>query len=444
MVKRYDVIIVGAGPAGLMAAKAAGQNGFKVAILEKKPDIARLDRTCGQLIISMNEYYLGDLVTYDDRQKRFNFFINGFSVKYDGPYKNIYSWHLYAPDGHKIELGDVKQQMSKGNDGRIGISYDKEILLHCLLEEVQAHNVDIFPATHVEEVTVKEGRVEVEAKGDTLASRYLIAADGVNSRIAQKMGFNRERIYYCNLYALSWYMSGVEAPESNVLVTTYGFPDKRPTMFFAVPRAAEGAYNIIVVTLDPRLNLQAASDYFTKEAFCAPWFRKAKKARAFSAICNCYSPVVEPYKDHVLIIGDAGSTQDIENTGAMISGWRAGQAISTAIQETNLGLELSGVSRYINWWGEAFINSHNHETYLKSYALPHILDTEGEINYVFGLVRNSLRPSLNPYTSPVAKAFKEVLPTIKEERPTTFQKLGMNLLPASKVFAEMTEISRPV
>ncbi len=36
MAKRYDVIVVGAGPAGLVAARAAGENGFEVALLERK------------------------------------------------------------------------------------------------------------------------------------------------------------------------------------------------------------------------------------------------------------------------------------------------------------------------------------------------------------------------------------------------------------------------
>jgi flavin-dependent dehydrogenase len=34
MSKHYDLIVVGAGPAGLMAAKTAGENGLKVALMK--------------------------------------------------------------------------------------------------------------------------------------------------------------------------------------------------------------------------------------------------------------------------------------------------------------------------------------------------------------------------------------------------------------------------
>ena len=39
MAKKYDLIVVGAGPTGLMAAKVAGENGLKVALIDKKHDI---------------------------------------------------------------------------------------------------------------------------------------------------------------------------------------------------------------------------------------------------------------------------------------------------------------------------------------------------------------------------------------------------------------------
>ena len=38
MTHRYDLIVVGAGPAGLAAAQAAGQHGLDVALLERKTE----------------------------------------------------------------------------------------------------------------------------------------------------------------------------------------------------------------------------------------------------------------------------------------------------------------------------------------------------------------------------------------------------------------------
>jgi hypothetical protein len=181
-----------------------------------------------------------------------------------------------------------------------------------------------------------------------------------------------------------------------------------------------------------------------KKEFCASWFKKARKLRAFSALCNCYSPIIEPFKNNVLVAGDAGSTQELENTGAMMSGWRAGQAVSTAVSERNLGLEINSFSDYVNWWNKAYINSYNHETYMKTWALTHILNTEEEISYVFGLIKETLRPCWNPYTSPLSQGLKKVMPTIQQERPELLQKLGTMSLPLNQIFAEVTKLSKPM
>ena len=72
MAGRYDLIVVGAGPAGLMAARTAGENGLKVALLERKKDITRVRRSDGGGL-DVKEYSFGQIVRYNQRDKRLSF-----------------------------------------------------------------------------------------------------------------------------------------------------------------------------------------------------------------------------------------------------------------------------------------------------------------------------------------------------------------------------------
>jgi len=445
MAKKYDVIVVGAGPAGFLAAKAAGENGLEVALLEKNPDPTRHTRSCGETIGSMNEYYFGNITGFNARDKRILFSSEGFSFKYDGPYQNLYGARLYVPNGHKVVIGDLEEQREKGEYGKVAISFDKDIMLRCLLEEVKACSVDVFPAVNVQKVTSTADSVTAEGSGQSFEGRYLIAADGTNSRVAQVMGMNEGRTYYCNLFALSYYMSGVELPEPNVILNIAGFVNGRGCSCYIMPHATKDIHNVILLTADPRIDLEAACDHFMKEAFCAPWFKNAKKLRSFSANENCYSPIIEPYKDRVLVTGDVGSTQELEHQGAMISGWKAGQAITTAIQEENLGLEVTAIARYTDWWKEAYINYYDQEGYMKAFTHGLILTKEEEVNYVYGLVKEPVPAAWHPYTlgGYLRQAMAKVLPTIQQERPDIIQKLQRGGLPLTEIYAEVAKLSKP-
>jgi len=441
---KYDVIVVGAGPSGFLAAKAAGENGLEVALLERKSDLTQLSRACGQCLSSANEYFFGNLFRYNARDKRICFSSDGFSFKYDGPCQNVYNLMIYTPNGHKIEFGDHKEQKEKGDYGRVAITFDKEALFRSMLEEVKACSVKVFPGINVERVTSNAEGVKVEGSGKSFEGAYLIAADGVNSRIARVMGFNEDRTYYCNFYAVSYYMSGLEFPGHDQIVKTSAILKEGAFTCYIVPRPTEGEYNLMVLTVDPRADLKVGADYFMEGAFCAPWFKKAKTLKTLSAVCNCYSPIVKPYRDRVLIAGDAGSTQEMELTGAIVSGWKAGQAVTTALQEANLELEVTGISQYTDWWENSYINCYSHEEYMKGSALPYLLTTEEEVNYVFGLIKGTLPACFNAYSGPTKQAMREAMPIIQRERPEVFQKLQRKSLPASEIFAELTKISKPI
>jgi flavin-dependent dehydrogenase len=47
----YDVAVIGAGPAGLMAAQTAAAKGLKIVVVEKQPDVSKIRRACCQQLV---------------------------------------------------------------------------------------------------------------------------------------------------------------------------------------------------------------------------------------------------------------------------------------------------------------------------------------------------------------------------------------------------------
>jgi digeranylgeranylglycerophospholipid reductase len=446
MAKKYDVIVVGAGPAGFVAARSAAENGFEVALLERKADLTQLTRACGQTLDSANEYLHHDLYRTNFRDKRVSFPAHGFSVKYDGPYRNAYSWQMYSPSGNMIQAGVVAEQKMKGDYGKTTTVVDKEILFRCLLEEVKAYGVQVFPGINVERVNCTPEGVVAEGSGQSFEGSYLIAADGVNSRIAQLIGWNKNRTYYCQLRALTRYVSGVNLPEPDACATVFGFSKEGPAMLFIFPLPAHGQYNQIVLTIHPNVDLEAAEDYFTKQAFCAAWFKNSKIFRTFSANENCYTPIMEAYKDRIFAAGDVGATQETEITGAMISGWRAGHSAALALQEEKLGLPVTATTGYVKWWQDSYAKYYNPDVYMKNWALPFILNEPEEIDYLFSLIKDPMPPCFNPYTMSdyLGQAMGKIIPTIQQERPQMLQKLGRMALPFTEIIPEVTKMSKPI
>lgn len=446
MAKNYDVIVVGAGPAGLVAAKTIGENGFDVALLERKQDPTVVDRACGATLDSANEYLHHDIYACNARDKRLAFPAHGFSVRYDGPWTDLYAAHIYSPGGRLIEMGTVKEQKEKKSSGKITSVLDKETLLRCLLEEARDCSVEVFPGINVDRVTATGDGVTVGGSGQSFTAKYLIAADGINSPLARIMGFNENRTYYCQFRAITYHLKGVELPEPEACYNITGFVKEGPAMAFIHQRAISGEYIFIVATLHPGINLKAAADYFMKEAFCALWFKNTRILRTFSANASCYDHIDEPCKGRVLITGDVGSTQEIEITGAIISGWKAGNAVSLALQEERFGLEITALASYSDWWKKDYAECYSADAYMKVWALPFILTEPEEIDYLFSLVKEPLPASFNPYNMAknMGKAMRKVIPTAQKERPGLLQKMDKMRAPFTEIIADVTRLSKPV
>jgi hypothetical protein len=403
----YDVIVVGAGPAGLMAAKTAGENGLRVALLERKEHIVDINRACTMMVLVLNEYIFGERITFNTRDGRLCFPVNGFSVRYDGPYKNLYGWQFYSPKGKCISFGKYKESEARGDEGRVSVVHDKSSLLRCLLEDTEQHAVDVFPVTNVVSIE-KEGDAVVlkSAEGKTFSGRFVIAADGTNSLIARKLGFNNRREFYATLMGFGWDLLGSEMEEPLSLKTWIG-QEKPTAFFFSIPRAYSDEYAVIGGGFNPRIDFEGQMDRFLYQGEFSSWFKKAEKVRKLSFCENVYSPIREPYS---------------KNTLAILCGWKAANAVTVALADGKINRE--GIEPYIDWWKKSVADKHDFRDYLRPFTMPAVMTNE-DIDFLFDSVRGPLRSTLHAFTGGeiLTAAIQELIPIIQNKRPLLFKKI---------------------
>ncbi len=155
-VKKYDVIIIGAGPAGLSAAKILAENGKTVLVLEKNKVIG--PKVCA-----------GGLTTKD--------FKLGINKKIADKFFSKVVLHTPLFDD---EIKDDKPFVATVDRGRLGKRMVKE-----------AEKVGAEIKIDVEVKDIKNAFVEI-ADGKKIYYKYLIGADGSNSLVRKILNIKKE------------------------------------------------------------------------------------------------------------------------------------------------------------------------------------------------------------------------------------------------------------
>ena len=418
MTKKYDLVIVGGGPAGLMAARTAGENGLKTALLERKTDITKVRRVDGSVLSPVNEYTFGEILTFSPKAKRIGFPVSGFSVRYDGPYQNMFGFVVHSPGGKTFAFGDREKLKMEPERNRKGIAIDKELLLNGLLEDVKATGVDIFPGTNVTGIEKRESGVVVTGNGEQFEGSFVIAADGVNSRLAQLTGINKERTFYGTHVQRLWYLEDIEIPEIegiDFIITMYG-------TFYVVSTCYKGHYHVGTTSYYAQEDLNASlTKLVYEDEVYSPWFKGVKKAGECSCVINLLSPMKEPFKDNVLFVGDATWVMEATNAAAILFGWKAANAVTLAILDGKINKE--GISSYLDWWEKTCYEPYGRTEFKPIH--PSDFLTSDDMDYLVSLIKEPLLPTMDFFKlfGTIGNAFGELFPVIQEERPDIMDKI---------------------
>jgi hypothetical protein len=149
-----------------------------------------------------------------------------------------------------------------------------------------------------------------------------------------------------------------------------------------------------------------------------------KVNRAISYVGNLRSPVSEPYRDNVLLVGDSAWFGEAEITGSMMCGWKAAHSITVALRDNKLDRE--GVLNYISWWKKSYPEFDDYRNFLMIVPFG-LLFSKEELTYVFGLFEKPLPPNHNPFlvVRLIKKALEPMMPRIEKEMPSVVEKLQM-------------------
>lgn len=385
----YDVVIVGAGPAGLMAAKTAAEKGLKVVLIEKQIDISKIQRACCMQFI-MDEDYESETIRLEKGKVVFT--RNNFTVDYQGPLVPMTDKYFISPKGHTVRFAYKDKRP-------IIIKFDKGRLLQHLLSACTRAGVQYISGTmaHAARETGDGIEITTKAKGkqSTIKAKKLIAADGANARIAETLGMNKRRIYFATGLALIYYVQGITDFDTAAWKSYFGrtYQSNSPVMIAASLLGSDVASVIVIGS--SRETPKTIYDNVTTKSPLAPAFDGAKIVGSLGCSVKAFTSLPLPYQGNSLIIGDAAAYVEIEVQGALMSGFHAGHA---AVKELESG---NGFQEYTRWWQSSFeFNTDQYLRVAQGFALVPTY-TDDEIDYLFSLIEDEvLEGTYNQYKSP--------------------------------------------
>lgn len=165
----YDVLIIGAGPAGSIAAKTAAEKGLDVLLIEKRQEIGDPVR-CAE---GVNKEYLKKHVEIDKRW---------ICADLKGSL-------IFSPDGTKIEMAE------EISGGEVGYVLERKIFDRALAEQAAAAGAEVRVKTRatgliIEDEFVKGARLMHLGKEYEVRAKIVIGADGVESKVGRWAGID--------------------------------------------------------------------------------------------------------------------------------------------------------------------------------------------------------------------------------------------------------------
>ena len=242
--QQFDVIIVGAGPAGAATATSLQNSGLSVALLDRA--VFPRDKICGDALSV-------------DVVNQLKILSPLLSKEFDSFDKKIpsYGVRMFSPDGNHIDIPFYyKGQKASGYISQ-RMDFDHLLIRHL----TRVSNVTVFEGYEVLSVKCNEEIVQVKTNHGTLTSAMVVGADGAHSIVGKELQrTTMEKEHYSA--GLRVYYEGVTSFHAENFIELHFFKDILPGYLWIFPlpnnRANVGIGVLSSVVSSRKINLRDA------------------------------------------------------------------------------------------------------------------------------------------------------------------------------------------
>ena len=319
MKKECDVVVVGAGPAGSIAAKFLAEKGVDVLVVEKKQEIGPPKRCAEGINIQGLEKV-------------------GLKPNPRWAVNEIRGVVMYAPSFKSVEM-------------KFGFGYilERKIFEKFLAEEAIKKGARYMVKTHATGVIKKGGKivgVKAEYMGEELEinAKIVIAADGVDSKIARSAGLNTQNKLTDYHSGFQYEMAGLKNVKKDMLHIYFG-NDVAPKGYVWIFPKNDNVANVGIGILGKYSeDGKRAKDYLDKFISKHPEiFETASPIEINTGGVPVSSSVETFVTDGLMVIGDAAQQVNPIHGGgiaiAMNAGKIAAEVAAKAIKEGDFSRE---------------------------------------------------------------------------------------------------------
>lgn len=332
MKTNYDIIVVGAGPAGSMAARFAAEQGVSVLMLEKDRDVGYPVR-CGEAIskAGVEEFIPSDDKWIAARISKFSFI---------------------APDETEVivDFGDA------------GYVLDRRIFDYELARTAAEAGANIITRAYVNGLLFDDGKVigvkyEYQGEQREVKAKVVIAADGVESRIGRWAGL-KTHIDFRDM-------------ESAVQITTANIPVDQSTLYFYFGKdVAPNGYFWVFPKGHNKANIglgvsgligkkKSAQSYLND--FMDKHYPNAPVLTSIAGGVPCSITLDKISATGIMLVGDAARQVNPLSGGGIASGMIGGKIAGTIAGEAVKQNRLEYILTYDKAWNDRL--GKRHETF---------------------------------------------------------------------------------